>query len=540
MQILIKYLKNFLIYHKFLQNLHKNVIIKRNLEITGGRDMKIVEKLKKKKKTVIVVIIILIIVLNINRNIQQAQKAMEEAQNKIETETIEKRTIAKSVSATGTVTTENSKDIIASLTGSKIATVNVTEGQKIAIGDVICTFDMASVQNNLSDAKSTANISNAQSNLGIESARRNLEDATKNRDTQIVNAQKEVANAQEALNNVQNQFNETNRMLTQKQAELTALDTTYAETQNALTLTPEDSALAEKLTALNAQKEQLTAEITALQSALPELQQTATQLKSVLDTAINALNTTTATVDSNISSLQDNLRNAELAAQSSNIAQKGQVQNYEEQLKKGIVTSTVSGTVTSVKAKVGDLYTGNTIATINQIDAFIVEAEINEYDISDIQTGMKAIIKTDATKEEELEGQVIYTSISPTENVLSSGTTSTQTTYKIKIALKQQNERLRLGMNAKISIILDSRENVWTVPYEAVQKKDDGTQYIQILKENTEETEDLTVRVGIEGTYYVEIIANELRDGMQVVLPKKDAGTTIEELMQMQGASVGI
>ena len=53
---------------------------------------------------------------------------------------------------------------------------------------------------------------------------------------------------------------------------------------------------------------------------------------------------------------------------------KGQVQNYEEQLEKGIVTSTVNGTVTSVKAKPGDLYTGNAIATINEIDQFIIEA----------------------------------------------------------------------------------------------------------------------------------------------------------------------
>lgn len=94
--------------------------------------MKLIEKLKKKKKTVIIIAIILIIIFMINRNINDAQKALEEAQNKIETEAIEKRTIAKSVSTTGTVTTENSKEIIASLTGTKIATVNVTEGQKVS------------------------------------------------------------------------------------------------------------------------------------------------------------------------------------------------------------------------------------------------------------------------------------------------------------------------------------------------------------------------------------------------------------------------
>ena len=89
--------------------------------------------------------------------------------------------------------------------------------------------------------------------------------------------------------------------------------------------------------------------------------------------------------------------------------------------------------------------------------------------------------------------------------------------------------------------VLDSKENVWTVPYDAVHDREDGTHYIEILKENSEEEiEELNVEIGIEGTYYVEIIAGSLKDGMQVVLPKKDAGTSIEELMQMQGASVGI
>lgn len=510
------------------------------VKIVGGKWMKLFEKLKKRKKTVIIVIVILLIVFfNIKGN-RDAQKMMLE-QNKLETEAIEKRTIAKSVSATGTVITENSKEIVASLTGSKVATINVKEGQKVSVGDVICTFDMSSIQNNLSDAQSTADISNAQSNLGIESARRNLEEAMKNRDTQIVNAQKEVEASQAAYTNAQNQLNTLNQTLTQKQAELTTLNQTYAETQNQLAITPDDQGLKEKITVLDTQKETLTTEIAKLQASVAEMQLSTGQLKSAFDAAVNALSSTTSAADSNIAAMQDNLSNAELSAKSSSIAQKGQVQTYQEQLEKGIVTSTVSGTVTSIQVKVGDLYAGNTIATIDEIDEFMIEAEIDEYDIADIKQGMKAIIKTDATKDEELEGQVIYTAISPTENALSSATASSNTTYKIKIALNQQNERLRLGMNAKISIILDSKENVWTVPYDAVQEKEDGTHYIEILKNGSEEeTEEIGVQVGMEGTYYVEIIANELKDGMQVVLPKQDAGTSIEELMQMQGASVGI
>lgn len=512
----------------------------------GGIFVKQFKKLKKKKKIIIIVLILLFIIFMVKRN-ADAQKASLEEQ-KIQTETIEKRTIAKSVSATGTVTTENSKEIVAGLTGSKIATVNVVEGQKIAVGDVICTFDMASTKNSLSNAQSSANISDAQSNLGIESARRNLNEAVKSRDSQIVNAQKEVASAQEAYTNAQNQLSTLNATLTTKQTELATLDTTYTETQNALSAMPATQpdaiTLTEKLTTLQTQKEALSTEIQQLQATIAEMQLSVNNLKMAFDASVSTLDATSSAADSNVAAMQDNLSNAELSAQSSNIAQKGQLETYEEQLKQGIVTSTVAGTVTSVFVKEGDLYTGTTIASVNEIDEFVIEAQINEYDIADIQKGMKALIKTDATKEEELEGQVTYVAMTPTEQTLSAATatsTSNNATYKIKIALNEQNERLRLGMNAKISIILESKENVWTIPYDAIYKREDGTNYIEILKnEETEETEELEVEVGIEGTYYVEIIASQLKEGMQVVLPKQDAGTSIQDLIQMEGPNAGI
>ena len=106
------------------------------------------KKLTKKRIIIIIVIIALIVFVRMNQN--TANKMAEEIV--LETEEIERRTIAKSVSATGTITTSNSKEIVSTLTGTEVATVNVVEGQKVAVGDVICTFDMGSVNNNLSDA----------------------------------------------------------------------------------------------------------------------------------------------------------------------------------------------------------------------------------------------------------------------------------------------------------------------------------------------------------------------------------------------------
>lgn len=45
---------------------------------------------------------------------------------------------------------------------------------------------------------------------------------------------------------------------------------------------------------------------------------------------------------------------------------------------------------------------------IQDNSSFIVEASVDEYDIADISKGMSVVIKTDATGDQELDGEVIY------------------------------------------------------------------------------------------------------------------------------------
>ena len=63
----------------------------------------------------------------------------------------------------------------------------------------------------------------------------------------------------------------------------------------------------------------------------------------------------------------------------------------------------------------------------------------------------------------------------------------------------------------------------------------------EILKnEETEEIQEITVEKGLEGTYYVEISSDELKEGMRVVLPKIEAGNSMKELIEMMGADAGL
>lgn len=593
----------------------------------GGENVKFLKKLKAKKKRVILIVVILLIALIIGIN--KTRKQEDNQTVTIETAAIEKRDIAQSISATGKITTSTTKNVTSTLTGVEIATVNVKEGQKVAVGDVICTFDMKNVQENLNQAQASANLSATQANLGIQSAQRNLNEAVSSKGSQIASSQNDVNSAKQAYDAAQNQLNQTKEALQTKQAKLTALtpsyqanqakfasiEAEYTAKQNALSaaqnaydaqagivqnakieydqyfneagapIKPEANpsiatnynnakiALTKLEMELNTAKtnlsnyqstydaengaflpvktefEALSAEIAGLQETVTSLETNVGTLKSAYEKAVQGLNSVSSAADMNIASMQDALKNAELSVAQSNQAQNSQIKPLQEQLEKGVIKSTVNGTVTSIGVKKGDLYAGGNIATIEGTEEMIVEAEIGEYDIPDVKEGMKVFIKTDATREEELEGKIIYVATTATGSAAvdstglaaASVTTNSNASYNIKIELLTPNERLRLGMNAKLSIITQMQENVWAVPYDCVYEKEDGTHYIEIAK-NEEGTEKAEIKVekGLQGTYYTQINSAELKEGMKVIMPTVDAGESVEKLLEMMGADAGM
>ena len=560
-------------------------------------------KKKKKitKKKVIIAIIIVVIAIFIFTN---ANKNNSEEVSKPEIETIEKRTIAKSISATGTINSTNTKNVVSTLTGSEILSVNVKKGDKVNVGDVICTFDTSTLQQNLNIAQASQSTSQAQANLGVESAHRNLNDAIVNKNTQVNSSQQDINSAKTAYDNAVNQLNNINNSIVEKQAQLNSFAGQQAdlasieqnynnkkiEFENATSAynaekanydagilngtivenTPEDSNKKQSLTTLQANAKTaesafltaqaeyntkqagmapinaLASEIASLQAQKAQIEPTISQLKATYDKMITAYNSVVSTADSTIESMKDNVKNSELAASSSSLASASQINTLKDQIADGVVKSTVSGTVTNVNVKKGDLYTGTAIATIEGTEEFIVEAEIDEYEIPDIEIGMKVLIKTDATRDEEMEGRITYVASSATNNAVNAGMATTGTavsnaTYKVEIALDSVNDRLRLGMNAKLSIITEMEEDVWAVPYNAVYNRDNGTHYIEIAKDDTgENKEELDVTLGIQGSYYIQIKSDKLKPDMKVVLPKIEAGDSMNDSLEMMGADAGM
>lgn len=227
-----------------------------------------------------------------------------------------------------------------------------------------------------------------------------------------------------------------------KKQELTTLEVNVNSTNSAyLTAQTEFNTKQASFAPVKSQYEALASELATLQAQKAQVEPTVSQLKDAYDKMVTAYNSVVSTADSTIASMKDNVKNSELAASSSSLATASQINTLKEQIADGVVKSTVSGTVTNVNVKKGDLYTGTTIATIEGTEEFIVEAEIDEYDIPDVEVGMKVLVKTDATRDEEMEGRITYVASSATNSAVSAGmtaatgTTASNATYKIEIAL---------------------------------------------------------------------------------------------------------
>ena len=559
----------------------------------------------KRHKALVIVLIIVCAVGGCVLRIRQAGQEMEAAlsQMALQTDEAAYRDLTSTINATGYVQSDNTRSLTTTLVNTEVTEVNVKVGDVVQAGDALCSFDTEEIEESLADARESLDVAQAQSNLSVQGAERSLSDAVnaqnyqvgtagKNRDYSWTTYEEAVADYNEAVadlesktkeeNDKKNEMDDAESRMNRAQDEMEESAGRYAEAQaaaggdigdllediqngtgslsgsnlnqaaNELSEAYSDytakqaaaQAAATEYSTISAEYQQIKAEREALENSVDSMKTAMDSSYHTYEQQEDAYNNTVITQNSSVAGMQDSLTNSRLSASVSTQTQENQVKTYERQLEKGVLTSPISGTVTEVNVQEGDTYTGGVIVTVQDCNAFIIEAEIDEYDISDIKEGMKVIFRTDATRDEELEGEVIFVSPVPTGTSSSNGSLTAgaasggDVTYQIKVAINTDTDRLRLGMTAKMNIVLSEVEHVLTVPYDAVQTDENGNDVVYVMESVTGEDGQVTqqqravpVTVGTEGDYYVEIISDEITEGMTVVVPQEDAVNIMDLMM---------
>lgn len=189
-----------------------------------------------------------------------------------------------------------------------------------------------------------------------------------------------------------------------------------------------------------------------------------------------------------------------LIAQAQITQAKAILSNAETQLSYATIKAPILGTIATVSTQEGETVAAGTSAptfvTIIDLKRLQVDTYIDETDIGKIQIGQQAQIGVDAYPDEEFEGQVV--SISPKALI-----DNNVVYYVASIKLKDTKELLKPDMTANVTILLAKRENVLTVPNEAI-KRENGEKVVYILE--NEVVKAKPVKTGWKDNRYTEVV----------------------------------
>jgi len=181
------------------------------------------------------------------------------------------------------------------------------------------------------------------------------------------------------------------------------------------------------------------------------------------------------------------------------------------------VTSPWSGTVSAVFVAAGaHVDVATPVASVSDLENLAVNVNLSEFDVAQVEVGMRAAVSVDA-----LGGEMFYGSV---EQVALAGTdTGGVVTFPVRISLGD-SEGLKPGMNTSVRIIVAKKANVIRLPLEAVSTNEEDQSFVVVLDESGQETE-VEVETGLESNERIEIVSG-LEAGARVVLPEV---TAVEE-----------
>lgn len=229
------------------------------------------------------------------------------------------------------------------------------------------------------------------------------------------------------------------------------------------------------------------------------------QLQKVLEQKLNLYAIQRGTFEQTIDDNDNSVPDGDLARELQRLLAKNQYQldntvrdvEYQDlSLRLSRLYSPLEGILVQAPTNVANVQVAPTDTWV-VVDPSTLEfvADLDETDLAKVKVGQKVIVVLDAFEEREIESEITKISYTPKE-------TSTGTTYQITIPLTGGLEDLRLGLNGTARVILGVKENVLTLPAQAISIESAGT--LVYLKEGSKYVTQL-VTLGIDDGDQVEI-----------------------------------
>lgn len=173
--------------------------------------------------------------------------------------------------------------------------------------------------------------------------------------------------------------------------------------------------------------------------------------------------------------------------------------------------------------------------TISPDDTMTLEVSVDELDINSVEIGQEAVVTFDAIEEKEFTGEV-------TEIGNAASVNGGVAKYTVSVSVPK-DEEMKQGMNASATITIENRENVITIPVNALQEKGEKIFVYTEKDEDGNLSGETEVTTGLSDGSTVEITEG-LSEGDTVYYSKTgntDSGNSSDSGMpgDMDGMSGG-
>ena len=503
---------------------------------------------RHKKLTIFLVILLLILAFVLSQLGRTAAASKALTYQFVRTTTLQKTSLTDSVSVTGTVASGSTASVTASdsVKTYKVTAVNVAVGDTVKAGDVIATLDTSDVEKQIETAQQ--NYSDT-----LDQAETSYTQSVEDQSTNLTQLQEDLANAQEDYDTLgldryssmqdPTMADKTNREIVEYYYGLYAekiaqLENTIASLQIQLTNAQKDGN-ADQQQAIQGQLNDYQSQLSTTkgQCSIPELglqgfdavkqaydsiDGGASSYKQKLETAQQQYDNAVTTNSRNVDSAETKLKQASRTPDT--------LTTLQSTLEDCTLTATMDGTITELNATVGSVCTG-TVATIQDLDYLTVEVTIPASSVGKLSTGMQCNITSDATGDATITGTL--TRIDPVANEEGS--------FGATVTVNGSDTGLLIGISAQVEIVISEKDDIFTVPRDAVGTHDDGSSYV--LRKTGGEGVDMTfeevdVTTGESNDYYIEISGDGLNEG-DVIRSSADLTQGIETATQEADGMMG-
>jgi len=465
----------------------------------------------RKKVVIAVTVIAAVVVVGIFGFFQLRDMAATGGSDVPDTIALRKTDLESKVTASGNFASLDPVSVGSNAMGGEVEYVFVEEGEKVYAGDVLAKLKTSGIERSISDMRSTISDLSSGDRQKLEAAQRAVNEAQTQYDSDNYWTQKDI--------------NDASAKLKSAKAALSAAQTALADyIANPPGGTVDPVAEAELQKAVDVAQ-------AAVDAAGPAIDQAKRVRESTLRAGSSRLTEAQAQLDS--------LRSLDSARQS-----RSQLESLNDELANASVISPIAGTITRVLTEAGQAAMG-TMFMIEDAESLQISANVAEFDIIKIKEGMIAHIRSNATGSEIYSGVVDF--VAPVAADMNGN-------FEVRVLLISGVGQLKPGMTATVEIVIAAKRDIFAVPIDAVVTKPDGTKAVYVYEPGAlmqvsggsgervgggpvgsagdgpvmisgpggaalggGGQREIIVKTGMETDFYIEIISDELREGMLIV-----------------------